>query len=252
MSFLPHVLLWAAALLTLTSGSARAVDLTVSAAASLTNAFVEIGKAYEEANAGDKVFLNFGASGSLLQQISRGAPVDVFACADLETMDRAEKRNLIVRDSRGNFASNRLVLIVPGGAAAPLSHLEDLQSNAVQRIAVGIPESVPVGRYTKGVLENAKLWEPLRPKIVFAQNVRQSLDYVARGEVDAGFVYATDARLASAKVKLAFEVALEKPILYPLAVVKGNGNERAARRFVQFVRSPAGQGILATHGFGPP
>jgi molybdate transport system substrate-binding protein len=230
----------------------QAAELTVCAAASLNNAFVDVGKAYEKTNPGDKVLFNFGASGSLLQQISRGAPVDVFASADLETMDRAEKQNLIVRDSRGNFASNRLVLIVPSGGAVSLSRLEDLQGGAVQRIGVGIPDSVPVGRYTKGVLEAASLWESLQVKMVFAQNVRQVLDYVARGEVDAGFVYATDARQAAAKVRTAFDVPLQKPILYPVAVVKGNGNERAARRFVAFVQSPAGQAVLGRYGFGAP
>jgi molybdate transport system substrate-binding protein len=241
-----------AVLLVFSQGSARAVDLTVSAAASLTNAFQEIGKAYEQANTGDKVLFNLGASGSLLQQITRGAPVDVFASADLETMDRAEKQNAIVRDTRGNFASNKLVLVVPAGSAVAVSRLEDLRTDAVRRIATGIPDSVPVGRYTKGVLEAAKLWEPLQPKLIFAQNVRQCLDYVARGEVDAGFVYLTDAQVSGGRVKVALEVPVEKPILYPIAVVKGNGNERGARRFVDFVRSPAGLKILAKYGFGPP
>jgi molybdate transport system substrate-binding protein len=231
---------------------ARPAELTVSAAASLTNAFREIGGAFEQANPDDKVQFNFGSSGSLLQQISRGAPVDVFASADLDTMDRAEKQNLIVRDSRANFASNKLVLVVPADSSLSVSGLEDLRKDAVQRIAIGIPDSVPVGRYTKGVLERAKLWEPLQPKMIFAQNVRQSLDYVARGEVDAGFVYETDARSGAGKVKVALDVPSESPILYPLAVVKGNGNERAARRFVAFVRSVPGQAILAKYGFGGP
>jgi molybdate transport system substrate-binding protein len=231
---------------------ARAAELTVSAAASLTNAFQEIGRAFEQSNPNDKVRFNFGASGSLLQQISRGAPVDVFASADLETMDRAEKQNLIVRDSRANFASNKLVLVVPAGSSLAVAGLQDLQKDAVQRIAIGIPESVPVGRYAKGVLERLKLWEALRPKMIFGQNVRQCLDYAARGEVDVGFVYATDARSSAAKVKIALEVPVETPILYPLAVVKGDGNERAARKFIDFVRSSAGRQILAKHGFGPP
>jgi molybdate transport system substrate-binding protein len=228
------------------------VDLTVSAAASLTNAFQDIGRAYEQAHPGDKVLFNFGASGSLLQQISRGAPVDVLASADLDTMDRAEKQNLIVRDARANFASNRLVLVVPAGSSLQIGSVAELEQAAVQRIAIGIPDSVPVGRYAKGALERAKLWERLLPRMVFGQNVRQCLDYVARGEVDAGFVYATDARVAAPKVKVALELAADQPILYPLAAVKGNGNERAGRRFVDFVRSPAGQAILSKHGFGPP
>jgi molybdate transport system substrate-binding protein len=252
MKTIVRIVACAATMMALSVGSAGAIDLTVSAAASLTNAFQEIGKAYEKAHPGDKVLFNFGASGSLLQQISRGAPVDVFASADLETMDRAEKQNLIVRDARANFASNKLVLVVPATASLAVARLEDLQNDAIQRIAIGIPESVPVGRYTKGVLERLKLWEPLQPKMIFAQNVRQCLDYVARGEVDAGFVYATDARSNADKVKVAMEVPVETPILYPVAVVKGNGNERAARRFVDFVRACAGQQILGKYGFGAP
>ena len=241
----------AAALLIL-ANIAAAAELTVSAAASLTNAFQDIGKAYEKTHLADKVRFNFGASGSLLQQIARGAPVDVFASADLETMDRADKQNLIERDTRTNFASNRLVLVVPAKSSMSLAGLGDLQKAEVQRIAIGIPDSVPVGRYTRGVLGAAKLWEPLQPKMIFAQNVRQCLDYVARGEVDAGFVYATDALAAASKVKVALEVAVDKPILYPIAAVKGNGSERVARRFVEFVRSPAGQEILGRYGFAAP
>lgn len=230
----------------------HAADLTVSAAASLTNAFTEIGKEYEKAHPGDRVLFNFGASGSLLQQIVRGAPVDVFASADLETMDRAQKQNVVVPGTRTNFASNKLVVIVPGDSGARLNSLTDLGDANIRRIAMGIPESVPVGRYAKGVLEAANLWGPLQEKFIFTQNVRQSLDYVARGETDAGFVYATDARIAQERVRVALEVPTSTPILYPIAAVKGNGQERQARNFVQFVLSDSARQILEKHGFGPP
>src|SRR5262249_21406951 len=121
------------------SGLARAEDLTVSAAASLTNAFQDIGKGFEQANAGTKVLLNFGASGQLLQQIARGAPVDVFASADEETMDRAQQQNVIIVDSRQTFVANKLVLIVPADSSLKVSALEDLAAAKVQRIAVGGP-----------------------------------------------------------------------------------------------------------------
>jgi len=232
--------------------TAPAADLTVSAAASLTNAFIEIGKDYEKAKPGNRVLFNFGASGQLLQQIARGAPVDVFASADLETMDRAQKQNLIVSDTRANFVSNKLVVVVPADSAVVLGALNDLSDAAIKRIAMGIPDSVPVGRYSKGVLEAAKLWEPLQPKLVFTHNVRQSLDYVGRGEVDAGFVYMTDAAIAPARVKVALIVPTEKAILYPIAAVKGNGQEKAARDFVAFVRSETGRKILERYGFGAP
>jgi len=228
-----------------------AADITVSAAVSLSNAFGEIGKAFEKASQGrHKVLFNFGASGSLLQQISRGAPVDVFASADLDTMDRAEKQNLIYRDSRSNFVSNRLVLAVPAQSTATLGGLQELMAPAVQRVAMGIPESVPVGRYTKGVLEAAGLWDVLRPKMIYGQNVRQCLDYVARGEVDAGFVYATDALLMKDRMRVALTLPTPTPIQYPIAVVKGNGQEKSAREFVTFVlRDPVARKVFDKYGF---
>ncbi|MSQ59418.1 MAG: molybdate ABC transporter substrate-binding protein [Betaproteobacteria bacterium] len=228
-----------------------AAEITVSAASSLTNAFTDIGKEFEKAK-GHKVLFNFGASGSLLQQISRGAPVDVFATADLETMDRAEKQNAIVKDSRRNFVSNMLVVATPVRGPLVLGALADLTRADVQRIAMGIPESVSAGRYTKAVLEGAKLWEPLQPKMIFAQNVRQCLDYVARGEVDAGFVYATDTALVAGKVRTAFEVHTQMPIVYPIAAVKGSGQENLARAFIDFVRSDGSRRILAKYGFLEP
>ena len=121
-----------------------------------------------------------------------------------------------------------------------------------RKVAIGVPASVPVGRYTRSVLEKAKLWQVIEAKMIGAQNVRQALDYVARGEVDAGFVYGTDAAIMRDKVKVAFVVPTDKPVLYPIAPVAATQNMAAAQKFVAFVVSPAGQSILATYGFGKP
>jgi len=234
------------------SGMACAADLVVSAAASLTNAFTDIGKEFEKAKPGNKVLFNFAASGQLLQQISRGAPVDVFASADQETMDRAAKQNLIWKDSRQDFVRNKLVVVVPGDSKVDLKSLEGLKAAEVKRIAVANPESVPVGRYAKQSLESAGLWDALKEKYISTTNVRQSLDYVARGEVDAGFVYLTDALLMPNRVRNAFEAPLSAEILYPIAVVKGNGNEDAARAFIAYLKEDAARKILQKYGFGQP
>ncbi len=241
--------LLAAALL---GGRALADDVTVQAAASLTNAFRELAPAFEAAHPGTKLQLNFGASGALLQQIAKGAPADVFASADEETMDQAQAQKLIVPSQRKDFVSNTLVVIVPGTAAAAPKSLPDLARSGVARIAIGLPASVPVGRYTKGVLEAAKLWGAIEPKMIGANNVRQALDYVARGEVDAGFVYATDAALMPGKVRIAFTVSTTTPILYPVATLAGAPNAAGARRFVDFLFTPAAHAVLAKHGFGTP
>jgi molybdate transport system substrate-binding protein len=232
--------------------SATAAEIIVSAAASLTNAFTDIGKAYEKANAGQKVNFNFGSSGALLQQISRGAPVDVFASADQETMDRADRRNLIVRPSRFYFARNILVVIAPRGAGAAPKSLQSLNEAGFIHLAISNPDSVPAGKYSKEALEAAGLWDVLKSRSLNTQNVRQSLDYVARGEADAGFVYMTDAAIMPDKVEVLFEVPTKTPILYPIAAVKGSGNENFAVKFIEYVRSNAGQGILSKHGFRKP
>jgi molybdate transport system substrate-binding protein len=236
----------------LSTGTATAADIIVSAAASLTNAFAEIGKEYEKASPGQKVNFNVASSGALLQQISRGAPVDVFASADQETMDRADKQNLIVRSSRADFVRNTLVAVAPKGAKLVPKSLQDLKDAGITRLAISNPESVPVGRYAREALEAAGLWDAVKEKSLNTQNVRQSLEYVARGEADAGFVYGTDAALMPDKVEILFEVPTTTPILYPIAVMKGSGKENFALKFIEYVRSDAGQRILARYGFRKP
>jgi molybdate transport system substrate-binding protein len=222
--------------LAMAANSANAAELIVSAAASLTNAFTELGKAFERENASHAVVMNFGGSGQLLQQIDRGAPVDVFATADQETMDRAESKRLIA----------------PADSNLIIATLDDLRGDAIERIAVSNPASVPVGRYSRLALQAAGLWQELAPKFINTQHVRQSLDYVARGEVDVGFVYATDARAMAQRVKVLMEVPLELPISYPIAVVGDTRSPAVAQRFVEFVNSPQAQAILRRHGFAAP
>jgi len=241
--------LWLVALLGL---PAHATDLTVSAAASLTNAFRDLAPMFEAANPGTKVLCNFGASGALLQQIDKGAPVDVFASADQETMDQAQSKGLVMAAQRRNVVSNTLVVIVPMAAANIPKVVADLTQAAYQRIAIGLPASVPVGRYTKGVLEAAGHWAAIEPKMVGANNVRQALDYVARAEVDAGFVYATDAALMPDKVKVALTVPTSTPLRYPVAPLSASPNAALAAHFVDFLLSTPAQAVLGKYGFARP
>jgi molybdate transport system substrate-binding protein len=241
------------ALLTVAMVSAHAADLTVSAAASLTNAFKDLGPMFEAANPGTQVLFNFGASGALLQQIAKGgAPVDVFVSADQETMDQAQSQGLVRAAQRRDFVSNTLVVIVPASAGRVPRAVGDLTQAAYQRITIGLPASVPVGRYTKAVLEAAGLWAAIEPKVVGANTVRQALDYVARAEVDAGFVYSTDAAIMADKVKVAFTVPTQKPVLYPAAPIAASSNAAMATKFVDYLQSAQAQAVLARHGFGKP
>jgi molybdate transport system substrate-binding protein len=241
-----------AALLGGSSLAGLGAELTVSAAASLTNVFRELGSAFEARNADTTVVFNFGGSDALLTQITRGAPADVFASADTDVMDRAEAKKLLVPGSRRNFAGNTLVLITGLDGRLGIKTLADLQRAEVRRVAIGNPASVPVGRYAKHALEAAKLLATVEAKTVNAQSARQVLDYVARGEVEAGFVYATDAAVLKHKVRVVATVPTETAITYPIAAVAGRPNADAARRFVDFVLAPAAQAVLARHGFGRP
>lgn len=231
---------------------AQAGELTVSAASSLSEAFKEVATAYEARTPGDKVLLNIAASGALLQQMAKGAPVDVFASADEQTMQLAISQGLVKAGEAKDFAGNLLVLVVPPAAKVMPKQLTDLNGATIQKLALGNPDSVPAGRYAQQALQQANLWSALQPRLIPAQNVRQALDYVARGEVDAGFVYQTDALQFKDKVKVAFTVPLAKPVRYPLAALAASTHPAEAQRFVRFVLSAEGQAILRRHGFQQP
>ena len=232
--------------------TATAQEITVSAAASLTTAFQNIGAAFEKAHPGAKVAFNFAASGALLAQIQQGAPVDVFASADQTTLDRAAAAKLLTPGSRADFAANTLVVIVPGGSSATPQTLRDLTAPAYRRIATGTPASVPAGRYTEAAVQQAGLTAQFQPKWIFGESVRQVLNYVVRGEVDAGFVYRTDALLERDRVTVALTVPMASRVTYPVAAVASGKQPALAHAFIAFVRSEAGQAILEKHGFSKP
>ncbi|MBO9535774.1 molybdate ABC transporter substrate-binding protein [Herbaspirillum sp.] len=241
-----------AAALLLCAGAAHAAELVVSAAASLTNAFKELAHSFEQQNPGVQVITNFGASDILMQQIVRGAPADVFASADQAAMDKAVAEKAVNPATRKNFAANQIVLIVPHDGKLQPAGLADLSQPGYRRIALGNPASVPFGRYTKAALESAGLWQQVSAKAVMAENVRTSLDYVARGEVDAGFVFATDAAVIPDKVKVAVRIPSAAPATYPIAVTAGSRQKELADKFIGHVLSPAGQAVLARYGFLKP
>jgi len=228
-------------------------EIMVSAAISLQNAFEEIGKLYELQNKNSRITLNLGASGDLMTQIKGGAPVDVFASAALKDMDDLDIAGFVVKDTRTNFVENSVVLIVPSTSKIALSSFEDLKNAEIKKIAVGNPKTVPVGRYSEETFQYYKISDMIQAKLIFAENVRQVLDYVARGEVDAGVVYSTDAMVKKQEVKIIVTApdASHKPIVYPMAVVKGSKNEKAAKSFIALVISNEGRKILSKYGFKP-
>lgn len=226
-------------------------EITVSAATSLAEAFGELAAQYETDNPGDRIRLNVAASGVLLQQLDKGAPVDVLAVADRATLDVAENKGLIDPDSKRDFARNRLVLVTAMGNGVSITDLNDLASPPFKRIAVGNPEFVPAGRYARAALEQAGLWSLLEERMIRTQNVRQALDYVSRGEVDAGFVYATDVMALADRVQVILEVPVPEPVSYAVALT-ATSRDATAQRFVAYLFSAVGQEVLARRGFSAP
>ncbi len=242
----------AAAAVALAACAAQAQTITVSAAASLADAMRTIGARFESARPGVTVRLNTAASGALIQQIIQGAPVDVFVSADAETVARGIERRVLDPATRRDIARNTLVMIVPArGGPAPTA-LADLVRADVRRIAIGKPAIVPAGRYARQALESAGLWAAVETRLVFVDTPRQGLDVVARGEVEAGFVYRTDAALMPDRVRVAATASGHAPIVYPAAVVADSRQPALARAFHAFLSGAEAQAILARFGFGLP
>src|SRR5215813_7715694 len=180
-------------------GSAGKNELTISAAVSLKDAFDEIAELNAK-RTGTKVHFNYGASGALQKQIESGAPVDIFASAGAMQMDELIARSLVTENTRADFARNELVLIVSTKSSS-VNSFADLTNPSVKKVAVGNPRTVPAGQYTNQTFNYLKLLPQIQSKLILGEDVRQVLDYVARDEVDAGVVYASDA-FASDKVKV--------------------------------------------------
>ncbi|MCO5384155.1 MAG: molybdate ABC transporter substrate-binding protein [Methanosarcina barkeri] len=233
-----------------TPATAEPEVITVSAAASLTDAFTDIASQFEKENPGTNVNLNFGGSGSLRMQIEGGAPVDLFASADESQMDILANESLIANNSRKDFVHNSLVLIVPENSTLNITDIRNLADPKIQKISIGNPDTAPVGKYTRLALTEAGLWSQLENKTVLAEDVKQVLVYVERGEVDAGFVYITDAKTAKpGTIKIVTNVSVSTPIAYPIAVVSSSEHKEKAQKFLDFVTGKEGQEILKEYGF---
>jgi molybdate transport system substrate-binding protein len=228
-----------------------AADVTIFAAASLFDALTEIARVYE-AQSGDKLRFNFGASSALARQIKAGATADVFFSADEAQMDDLAKAGLIAADTRVSLLANTLVIVVHADGGAKINTPADLASASVRRLALAEPHTVPAGIYAKEFLQKAGLWEKVIDKVVPTENVRACLAAVESGNVHAGIVYKTDA-LISKKVRIAHEVsaAAGPKIFYPLAMVKDAKDAGAARRGATFLASAEARGIFERYGFLP-
>jgi len=237
----------------LISSAAAAETITVAAAISLKDALTVAAKQYK-AQTGEEVEFSFAASGQLASQIQNGAPVDLFISAANKQIEDLSKAGAIDDSTRKVIAGNSLVVIVPPENKSPPDSLKGLAGGKIKRIAIGEPRTVPAGQYAQQAIKHAGIAAAVKDKLVMGANVRQVLDYVERGEVSASLVYATDAKMAGEKVRVAATVDADahEPIVYPAAVVKASKKAVAAKKFLEFVLSEKGQAALKEFGFSPP
>jgi molybdate transport system substrate-binding protein len=234
----------AALLLLLSAAPARADEILVFAAASLTESLQELGEAYR-ARTGTAVRFSFGASSDLARQIEAGAPADVLFSADTAKMNALESRGFVRRADRREFLSNALVVVVPASSSTRVADARDL--TRLPRLALADPETVPAGIYARRWLEARGLWTELRNRIVPALDVRAALAAVASGAVPAGIVYRTDAAISS-RVRVAFVVPDGPEVRYSVAKL-GHSHSRAAPSFVEFLAGPVGRAVFERKGF---
>ena len=231
--------------------AADAEQTLVFAASSLTDALNEVGEAYAKTGKPKPVF-SYAASSALAKQIENGAPANIFISADEEWMNYVTERKLIVEKSRVSFLGNTLVLVTPADKPIKTEIKKDFPLAKLLnggKLAMGDPDSVPVGKYGKAALENLGAWKDVEPSVVRAENVRAALAFVERGEAAAGIVYATDAAAAKkVAIAAAFPQESYPPVSYPIAVTAAHDTPDA-QAFRNFVVGPQAKTIFAKYGF---
>ena len=241
---------WLALVLAATLSAAcgqRPQAIIVSAASDLTPAFQELGRLFEQKE-GTKVTFNFGSTGQLTQQIEQGAPVDLFAAANVSFVEGLEKRGLIIPDTKALYAQGRLTLWTRGGFLADLERVEDLARPEFKKVAIANPEHAPYGAAAREALQTAGVWEAVAPKLVYGENISQTLQYAESGNVDAAIVALSLSTQSNGRWVL-IPAELHKPLNQALAVIKATKHEQEARRFAAFVNSAEGRAVMRKYGF---
>lgn len=232
-------------------GKKPVTELTVLAAASMTDAMQEIGEAYQETHENIEITYQFDSSGTLKTQIEEGAPADIFISAATKQMDELVQGELVAKDSVFPWLENKVVLIVPKDSEDGPDSFEDAAKEEVPMIAIG-NEDVPVGQYTQTIYQNLGLLENIQAKANLASNVRQVLDWVATGNAPCGVVYATDAQIEE-NVKVVCEAPKGScdPVIYPAGMVSASKEKEASAEFLEYLKTEAVSEILEAYGFTP-
>lgn len=230
-----------------TSNSTQPQTITVSAASDLTPAFQEVGRLFEQ-QSGTKVIFNFGSTGQLAQQIEQGAPVDLFAAANVSFIDGLEQKGLIIPGTRALYAQGRIALLTCDPSALRLERAADLARPEFRKVAIANPEHAPYGVAAREALQTAGVWDVVSQKIVYGENVSQTLQYAESGNVDVAIVALSLSTQSKCRSVL-IPAEMHRPLNQALAVIKGTKHEQEARRFAAFVNSDAGRAVMRRYGF---
>jgi molybdate transport system substrate-binding protein len=226
-------------------------QITVAAASDLGPAFDEIGREFEKKTR-IKVVFSFGSTGMLTQQIANGAPMDVFAAANVSFIDELERKGLIIPETKALYARGRITLWSNKGAAFKPTLISDLTRADVKRIAIANPDHAPYGMAAKQALEGAGIWDAVKPKLIFGDNIRQTLQFAQTGNVDVAIVALSLSMGTNDGEWTLVPEELHKPLDQALAVIKSTKSETEARQFAQFINSPDGRTIMKKYGFTMP
>lgn len=226
-------------------------EVIVLAAASLTDALNEIITNYGKLNPDISVKPSYAGSGALQAQIEEGAPADIFMSASPKQMDALQEKGLIREDTRTDLLQNEVVLIKPKDGKAEITGFEDAANDTVTKIAIADPASVPVGQYSEEIFTNLKNWDDVKKKMVMSRDVRNTLDWVASGEVDCGTVYKTDAVLEKDKVEIIASAPenTHKNVVYPVSMIRGSEKNSASEDFFKYLCSDEAKKVYENYGF---
>lgn len=222
-------------------------EILVAAASDLIPAFQELGQEFEQ-RTGIKVTFSFGSTGMLARQIENGAPVDLFAAANLEFIEQLERQGLIASDTKALYARGRLTVWRRADSPVNVERVEDLAQPQIARIAIAQPEHAPYGKAAREALESAGIWKSVEQKLVFGENVRQTMQYAETGNADVAIIALSLSVRSNGRWTLVPE-QLHKPLDQALAVIKSGRSEREARQFAEFVNSASGRGTMRKYGF---
>jgi molybdate transport system substrate-binding protein len=225
-------------------------EITVAAAANLTDAFGEIGRRFT-ARTGIRVVNSFGATANLTRQVENGAPFDVFASADLSHVDELAGKGLLTEGTRVVYARGRLVLWLPPGRDTRVSRVEDLAGDGVTKVVIAKPDIAPYGQAAVESLRALNVWQKVEPKVVYAESVAEARQFASSGNADAAFIPRALVKEGEGRA-IDVDESLHAPIDQAMAVVRASKKQDAARRFVEFVTGEEGQSVLKSFGYSAP